>query len=56
MWSDLMLILLALAPLMVTAKFHLRDTTSRGDQAEITAWEPCLQAAPEAQPHPAREL
>jgi hypothetical protein len=58
MWLDLLLILLAVAPLMSTTSFHLRGSgslSSHADEAGITAWEPCLQAAPEGQPHPARE-
>jgi hypothetical protein len=55
MWLDLLLILLAIAPMMYTAKFHLRSYESREDEAGITAWEPCLQAAPEAHPHRVRE-
>jgi len=55
MWLDLLLILLAVGPLMYTTKFHLRGYESREDEAGVTAWEPCLQAAIADPPHPARE-
>jgi hypothetical protein len=56
MWLDLLLILFALTPLMTTTRFHQRGSGLRGNEAGITAWEPCLQAEPEAQPHRAREV
>jgi hypothetical protein len=58
MWLDLILILLAISPLMLTTKFHLRDAangSSRVNEAKFNAWHEMLQAAPAAPPRPAPE-
>jgi hypothetical protein len=58
MWLDLILILLAISPLMLTTKFHLHEAVnrySREDEAKFNAWPEILRAVPAVGPRPARE-